>query len=255
MKLAISNIAWEQHDDPKILALLREHQVRGIEVAPTKLWPDWEGASEEGAVRYREFLAKEGFKIPAMQAILFSKPELQVFQPESHPAFLEHMKLLADIAAGFGAKTLVFGAPKNRIRGEISYDEALDKAAAFFLQVAELCVVRGCAIGLEHNPAEYGCDFVVDVAEARALVDKVNHPGFQLHLDSAGIYMSGEDMAATIKQADDFVHYHISEPMLAPIWQGKVDHKAAFQALKDIDYRHWVSIEMKQPEHNTALEQ
>jgi len=39
MKLAVSNIAWPREQDAAVADLLREHGVRGIEVAPTKVWP------------------------------------------------------------------------------------------------------------------------------------------------------------------------------------------------------------------------
>ena len=46
-RFAVSNIAWDRHDDPEVLALLRAHGVTGIEVAPPKVWPGWDGATPE----------------------------------------------------------------------------------------------------------------------------------------------------------------------------------------------------------------
>ena len=195
MKLAISNIAWQQHDDAEILSGLRDRGVRGIEIAPTKIWPEWQGANSEQAALYRRQLLDEGFEVPAMQAILFGRPELQVFDSSSHAAFVDHIKLVADLAAALGVKVLVFGAPKNRVRGQLSTHDAMTRAADFFRDVAEVCHSRECCIGLEHNPVEYGCDFVTNVADAKELVSRVDHPGFQLHLDSAGIHMCGPDMS------------------------------------------------------------
>ena len=93
---------------------------------------------------------------------------------------------------------------------------------------------------------EYGCDFVTTVEEAKELVKKVGHPSFQLHLDSGGLYMCKENIANTIIiNSGNFIHYHISEPMLAPIWGGVVDHAKGIEALKSIDYAVWASIEMR----------
>ena len=39
MKLAISNIAWDRHDDLTIFEMLRKFGVQGVEIAPTKIWP------------------------------------------------------------------------------------------------------------------------------------------------------------------------------------------------------------------------
>jgi sugar phosphate isomerase/epimerase len=248
MKLAISNIAWEQHNNIAVLNALKNHGVSGIEVAPTKIWPDWSGASRQHADQYRCWLADEGFEIPAMQAILFAMPDIQILDVQCQQRFLEHMERVADIAAGFNAKVLVLGAPKNRRRGQLSMSESREIAVEVLRKAGEICADRGCCIGLEHNPIEYGCDFVTNVADAREIVDSVDHKGVQLHLDAAGIHMCGGQISEVITGAGAFVHFHISEPMLEPIANGIVDHESAISTLKELDYDGWVSIEMKQPQ-------
>lgn len=253
MKLAISNIAWEVHNDMSLLAELSKLGVQGIEVAPSKIWPQWQGATEAAAQQYRKFMQEHGFTIPSMQAILFGKPELQVFDKTTHAAFLEHVKLLADIAAALGAKVLVFGAPKNRKRGQLSIQDAMAQASDLLRRMGEICHANGCCIGLEANPAEYACDFITNVADARQLVDMIDHPGVQLHLDVAGMHMCGGNVAEVIQSAGEICHFHISEPMLAPIADGVVDHASAAAALKASAYPHWLSIEMKQVEPQSLL--
>ena len=254
MKLAISNIAWEQHDDSIILDLLINNGVTGIEVAPTKLWQNWEGASHKESTKYKKVMQEQGLELPAMQAILFGKPELQLFDKASHNDFLEHIKLVADLASGFSSRVMVFGAPKNRKRGQMSYSEAMEVAADFFHKAGEICVEYECCIGLEHNPVEYSCDFVTNVLDAKELVEKVDHQGFKLHIDAAGLHMCGGDISEMINNAGEFVHYHISEPMLEPISGGEVDQKSGIETLKAIGYKKWVSIEMKQPNSIELLE-
>jgi len=254
MKLAISNIAWGQHDNPAILKLLRANAVTGIEIAPTKLWQDWNGASYKKAREYKNMMKDQGFELPVLQAILFGKPELQIFDTTSHGIFLEHIKLISELTNGFGSKVMVFGAPRNRKRGQMPYNEALDVASDFFFKAAEICIKNECCIGLEHNPVEQGCDFLTNVLDAKELVEKVNHEGLKLHVDSAGLHMCGDDISEMIGKVGKFVHYHISEPMLKPIFGGEVNQKSAINKLKDINYNKWVSIEMKQPSSIELLE-
>jgi sugar phosphate isomerase/epimerase len=59
--------------------------------------------------------------------------------------------------------------------------------------------------------------------------------------------MCGGEIDEMIHNAGEFVHYHISEPMLEPISDGVVDQKSGIETLRTIDYKEWVSIEMKQP--------
>ena len=49
MKLAVSNIAWDDVEQSAILAQLPALGVAGVEIAPTKLWPDWLGADPVAA--------------------------------------------------------------------------------------------------------------------------------------------------------------------------------------------------------------
>lgn len=254
MNLAISNIAWEQHEDPAILDLLRANNVTGVEVAPTKIWQEWRGASHKEATKYKDMMNSEGFEIPALQAILFAKPELQLFNRDSHYKFFQHLKLVSELADGFGSKVIVFGAPKNRKRGQCSNTQASKIAIEFFHKASQICGENNCSLALEHNPVEYGCDFITNVRDAKELVEMVNHKNFKLHIDSAGVHMCGGNISDIVKDSGEFVHYHISEPMLEPIVDGIVNHKDAIDTLKDIGYQGWVSIEMKQPTSIELLE-
>ena len=254
MRFSVSNIAWNPHNNSSVLALLKKYGVQGIEVAPGKIWPGLEGASFEKAVEYKKFMDDQNFAIPAMQALLFGRPELQVFVPSSHNDFFGHIRQLAELAQGLGCGVLVFGAPKNRRRGDLSYNEAMDWAENFFRRIGDICQDFGCIMGMEHNPMEYGCDFITNVAEAGELVERVNHPAFKLHLDSGGIFMSGNDLEKTICDADGFVHYHISEPMLGAICNDTIKQRRGIEALRNINYDKWVSMEMRAPDSHDLLE-
>ncbi len=255
MKLAVSNIAWEIHNDPIALDMLRKYDVQGIEIAPTKIWPFWKGASYEKAKQYKKFMQDEGFQIPSIQAILFDKPQLQVFNLDSHNEFFKHIQLIAELANGFGSKVIVFGAPRNRKRGQLSFNESIDIASNFFFKAGEICIKHDCSMCIEHNPVEYNCDFITNALDAKYLVDRVNHKGFKLHIDSAGIHMCGGGGSRVIREVGSFEHYHISEPMLKPIHTGCVDHLSYLKNLNDVDYKGWVSIEMKETASLEILEQ
>ena len=38
---AISNLAWAPANDKAVAEILKKNQVKAVELAPTKLWPDW----------------------------------------------------------------------------------------------------------------------------------------------------------------------------------------------------------------------
>lgn len=246
MQLAVSNLAWDVKDDHIIFPLLRMHGIHGIEVAPTKIWPDWEGISERSVRQYADYLSNEGFLSPSLQAIVYGLPHLMLFGDASiKKAFLEHLKKVADIASVMQAGRLVFGAPRNRLRGSLGLSEAFAAAVQFFCAAAAICHSRGTRLCIEPNPEEYGCDFITNTTDAINLVTQVMHPGFGLHLDSGSITLAGENIADTICRAGTLIwHFHASEPHLADFSSPKVDHSQAGATLRSIGYKNWVAIEM-----------
>ena len=79
------------------------------------LWPNWDGMNERAATEYRGKLADEGFSVPAMQAIVYGRPDLQVFgNVEARGDLCSHIERVADIAAAlraiaWGGRFLVIG--------------------------------------------------------------------------------------------------------------------------------------------------
>ena len=82
--------------------------------------------------------------------------------------------------------------------------------------------------------------------EALAVVEAVDHPGLGLHLDIGILHMNGEIPETEVRRARSrLVHAHISEPQLAAVPAGAVDHRAAARALRDAGWDGVVSIEMR----------
>ena len=251
MKLAVSNIAWNDADEPAALPLLRQHGVTAIEVAPTRLWPDWTGATTAAARAARARLAGEGFEVPSFQAILFGKPDLSLFGDTV--AFTDHVLDVADLAAEFGARVLVYGAPTSRDRSALSADAAFARAVEVFRRIGAECAALGVTFCIEPNPPAYGCNFITTSSEGLALVQAVDSPGFALHLDAAGMVLAGEEPASAILTSRSSLrHFHASEPHLAPIVPATVDHAHIGRILRRIGYDGWVAIEMRRTDDSIA---
>lgn len=246
MRLAISNIAWQPHEDVAVRALMQSLGVQGLEVAPTKVWAEPLAASPHEIRAYRRFWASRGIEIVALQALLFGRSDLTLFGPSSVRAqTLEYLTGMVRLCAQLGAKVLVFGSPKNRLRQGLD-DKTIDRqAVSFFRALADVAERHGVMFCIEPNPATYGCDFVTTAEEGIALVSAVDHPAFALHLDSGGMTLSGES-ATTIQTALPVLrHFHVSEPDLEALGARGVDHLGFGHALKTSGFQGWKSIEMR----------
>ena len=254
MKLAFSNIAWRQHDDPETLSLLKEKGVAGIEVAPTKIWPNWEGATPSAAEQYGRWLRGYGFEVPAMQAVLFGKPQAQLFGADDAADFIAHLEHVAELAQALGAGVVVWGAPRQRDRGTLTMAEAYDVATGILYRLARMFAARGSCLCIEPNPRRYGCNFVINADEGAELVRRVNHPGFALHLDSAGMFLEADQLRDIWPRAGHLVrHFHISEPDLADFRTPQVPHRSNIAFLESASYPGWCSVEMREPTSPLAL--
>lgn len=247
MKLAVSNIAWNAEETPAVLERLAAAGVDGVELAPTKIWPGWAGASPAAAAAERARLEAHGLRVPALQAILFDRPELQLFGDAAVVAALgDHVARTAALAAGLGAAVLVFGSPRHRDPGELAPAPARRRAAEVLRRLGDGCAAHGVTLVVEAVPAAYGCTFVTRWEEAAALVDEIDHPAVRCHLDTACTHMAGDDpVAAAAALGDRLAYVHVAEPGHGGFERPLVDHRAVGEALRRAGYRGWLGLEIR----------
>ena len=257
MKLAISNIAWPESLDEPVVELMHSRGLTGVELAPTKIWPEPLSATQAEVRACRHAWESRGLPIVALQSLLFGKNDLQVFAPPAQQAeTFKYLSGMIRLAAELGAGVLVFGSPKNRLLGELSLEQAWQQAVTFFRRIGEVAQRHGVWFCIEPNPTCYGCDFVTAAAHGIELVREVNQPGFGLHLDAAGMSLAGDDPQTAFLQAGPWwQHLHLSEPYLQPLGAGESRHASIAQALAETPYSGWLSIEMKPPAAGQELAQ
>lgn len=254
MKIAISNIAWHSHEEAAIADLMQQLGVSGVEIAPTKIRSSPLDATATELSEYRQFWSNRGIQIVALQALLFGRPDLTIFESENQrQETIAYLAGTIEIAAKLGASVLVFGSPKNRQVGNLKPQEIEEIAIEFFSQVGNIADPHGVKFCIEPNPAVYNCDFINTSLEGLDLVKSVNSPGFGLHLDAGGMTLNDENIERAIATSGSRIcHFHISAPHLDPVETGSVEHPRFAEALRQIQYNGWTSIEMRSqhPESN-----
>lgn len=125
-------------------------------------------------------------------------------------------------------------------------ERADEIGAAFFRNAGQTAFDNGTTICIEPNPPEYGCDWVTTTEDAERLVQRVDHPGFGLHLDAGTLTLHPEPAKRQIPRlAVPPRHFHVSEPHLVPVGSLGTDHSAYARQLHTLGYSGWCSIEMK----------
>lgn len=247
MRLAVSNIAWTSSEDVAIARLLSQLGVSKIEAAPAAFLDGGIAVATIDFAHRREWWNDRGLDVVAFQALLFGHPELQLFGSDKDRLQLyEFMEEVIERAQACGASRLVFGSPKNRLRGDLSQEDAEAIAAEFFSEMGKVAAWHDCMICLEPNAADYGCDFLTHLAETASLVRRIDSGGIGLQLDTGVLQMNGESANDVRLAADVVAHVHCSQPFLAPLTEETAAfHADVAQVLADSGYGGVVSIEMK----------
>lgn len=251
MMLSISNIAWAAERDDLVYGLMERYGYSGLEIAPTRIFPQGPYDRLEEAGAWAEGLKKRrGLSIPSMQSIWYGRQEKLFGSPEERRTLADYTKKAVDFAAAIGCKNLVFGCPRNR---DVPRGADTSAAAGFFRALGGYAARRGTAIGMEANPPVYHTNYINDTTSALELIEQVGSEGFKLNLDVGTMICNGERVRDLIGKVRLIQHVHISEPGLAPV-ERRALHKELKQLLADEGYPGAVSIEMARVDDMAVLE-
>lgn len=217
--IAFSNIAWDLLDDELVGALLVQNGFSAVELATSKYWKEPVLSTKRDRQLLRERWEGRGLPVIALQSLLFTQPELGLFKSaQSRSEMFEYLVKYAELADDLGASVMVFGSPRQRLRGDLSLQEARQIATEFFRRLGQRIEGLKCKVGIEGNAKAYGCDFLTTVAEVDELVSDVDHPAIGLHLDYGNMIMEGEDVLSSIQKITNRpVHFHLSAVELKPV--------------------------------------
>lgn len=250
-KLAISNIAWTESEDERIFNIMKKNGFYFLEIAPSRTWNDPYGQTDDAVANFRTTLKNKGLEIIAFQSLLFGHPEMTMFtDKESRRNTLEYLKKNIVLGEKVGARTLVFGSPKNRIVGNLPSNSVRKVSKSFFGELGDFAADKNISVCIEPNPTIYGGDFICTTQEAVDFVLDLGHSNIGLNIDLGTITANKEDAKKTIENALPYAHhFHISEPYLEMIALEGDRHKTIAQILNNFGYDRTVSIEMKAQEN------
>lgn len=252
IKLSISNIAWSAENDLQAYDLMRSHGYSGLEIAPTRIFPDNPYDSIEQAAQWAERLQADwGFSLPSMQSIWYGRPERLFASAEEREILAEYTKKAILFAEAIHCNNLVFGCPRNRTLPE---GADVQLAVSFFRDLGEYALSHNTVIAMEANPPIYNTNYINTTPSAIELIKQVDSMGFLLNLDVGTMIENGEsvsDLAGYVKYIN---HVHISEPGLKPICTREL-HKELFSLLQKENYQGFVSIEISKQQDMDILKQ
>lgn len=256
MKLAISNLSWESHQDDAMFPFLLDHGI-ALEVAPTRIFR-WEESRisgrmispyerlEEARDWYRIVNTHYNITVASMQSLLYNVEE-NLFASGTWRRYLtEYLKSAIRFAVQLQCPNLCFGCARNRrIPSAMSDSEAGEIILDFFGTLADYAEENGVCFSIEPLPVSTGTNFITDTQQAFDLARQLGKACFRVNVDTGTIIENGEDIHAvfTKENLPLIRHIHLSEPGLAPLRKRDLFTEIS-GLLHEIGYEHYVSVEM-----------
>lgn len=214
-QLSISNIAWDVKDDLKVAKILNMHDVKYIDIAPSKYFQNFKEATISEIQKVKDRWNKCGISIYGMQSLMFGTKDLNLFGDNLvQSIMLDHLSSVCRIGELLDARYLVFGSPKNRDCSIVDEDKRESIALDFFFRLGELAKHYNVIVCLEPNPKLYGANFLTTTKETFDFVCKLNHPNIRMQLDTGTMLVNNED-ATIVNQVQSMIgHVHLSQKHL-----------------------------------------
>ncbi len=247
MRFAICNELFGEQDFERTCATVAATGYDGIELAPFTLAPSIDQLSPAQRIALRRTAEDAGLEVVGLHWLLAKTEGLHLTSADAEvrARTTRYLEELARACADLGGTVLVFGSPGQRsLQPGTTPAQALDRASEVFERALPTIADAGVQLCIEPlSTAE--TDFITTCAMGAALVERLAHPAFGLHLDVKAMCSENEPVETLVRRhgADAF-HFHANDANLRGPGSGDVDFAPIFAALRDTGYRGWVSVEV-----------
>lgn len=247
MRFAMCNELYENWAFDDVCQFLKKSGYEGVEVAPFTVAPRITDLTSARRSELRQQATDAGIEIIGLHWLLAGTEGFHLTSSDAtiRSNTAEYIGALAEAARDLGGHLMVFGSPKQRsLWPGVSRQQAFDWAAELFRRAMPRVADSGITICMEPlSPAE--TDFINTCAEAKELIDAVDHPNFRLHLDVKAMCSESTPVTQLIRQYGPIAHhFHANDANRRGPGFGEVDFVPIFQALRESGYTRWVSVEV-----------
>jgi sugar phosphate isomerase/epimerase len=249
MKFALCNEMFEARPMAEVCSIARRLGYHGIELAPFTLAPSAPEVSPKQRREVRKVIQDHGLEVVGLHW-LFAKTPLPLHMTTPDQALWQktrdYLAALLDLCSDLGGKVLVLGSPKQRdILENQTPKGAWRRAVEMLSSVIDQAEDQGLTIALEPlSPAE--TNFINTVEDGMKMVRQIDHPNFKIHLDVKAMSSEPKPVAEVIRsvKVEDIGHFHVNDPNLYGPGMGAVDYTPIAQAVRDVGYDKWLSVEV-----------
>lgn len=247
MKLAICNETFVDWPHERAFEFARECGYTGIEIAPFTVASDARSISAEQKSEMRRLAERYELAIVGLHWLLAKTEGYYLTSPDAvvRKSTADYLQVLGRCCHDLGGAVLVFGSPMQRnLLPGVSHEQATEFAAEVFSAAMPALEDLDVTLAVEPlGPAEG--DFLLTAAEAVSLIERIGSPNCRLHLDCKAMSSESRPIPEIIRaHASLLTHFHANDPNRRGPGMGELDFIPILEALGQIDYRGWVSVEV-----------
>lgn len=248
MKLGICNEIFKDWNDwQRTCDYISDVGYHGIEIAPFTFANDVTEISAETRREIRRVADENNIEVIGLHWLLVGPQGVHLTTADEavRKRTAQYVIDLANCCGDVGGTRMIFGSPKQRnLEPGMEYAKAFDHAREVFEQALPTLEARGVTLCMEQlSPAE--TNFCSTAEQTVELIDAIGHPNFQLILDTKAMAQEPLPRPDTIKKYAKYLkHYHANDENLKGPGFGRVNFAPIIQALKDINFQDYVSIEV-----------
>ncbi len=247
MKLAICNETFVDWPHERAFEFARECGYTGIEIAPFTLAKDVRAVTPQQIQEMRALAERFELEIIGLHWLLAKTEGYHLTSPDAviRTATTEYLKDLGRCCRELGGAVLVFGSPlqRNLLPG-VSHEQATEFAVEVFSAAMPVLEDLDVVLAIEPlGPAEG--NFLLTAAEAAAMIEQIGSTHCRLHLDCKAMSSEAQPIPEIIRSyAPLLTHFHANDPNRSGPGMGELEFLPILEALAQIDYRGWVSVEV-----------
>lgn len=247
MKFAICNETFQNWPFSRALALAAECGYTGIEIAPFTIAENAREITPARRTELRRQAEQAGLAVVGLHWLLARTEGYYLTSPTRETRLRTGLYLgeLARLCRDLGGTVLVLGSPQQRnLLAGVSPEQACDYAADSI--AAALPALDDCQVTLALEPLgpEEG-NFLLTAQAAVELIERIDSPRVRLQLDVKAMSSEGTPVTDIIRgHAAHLAHFHANDPNRRGPGMGDVDFVPILQALRDVAYQGWISVEV-----------
>ena len=247
MKFGICNEIFQDWKLEDAMAFAKEAGYDGIEIAPFTLTKYVTDVSRADRTRIREMAARIGIEITGIHWVLVQADGMYLNHPDAavRERSGKYFCDLVNFCADLGGKIIVVGSPKQRNVAEgVTFEQAWQWATETFRDSVKLAEQRGITICFEPlAPSE--TNFVNTAADGIRFARQFNSAAMKIILDVKAMFSETKPIPQIIRESrGEFAYFHANDRNLKGPGFGDVDFIPIADALKDVGYDGYVSVEV-----------